>query len=228
MLITPPTNTVAVKERTMSPQYNPDHYLCSVVGCQRYVYRSRRCFRHLRQLGPDTNHDRKRRSPMERFWSHVDKNGPLWNGTPCWVWTGAVDGGGYGHFGLPSGHRGGYLVKTHRFAYETLVGPIPSGLELDHLCRNHACANPAHLEAVTRQVNVIRGVGFCAVNAKKTYCNKGHEFTSENTRMEGKGRRCIACRRVTQQRADRKRRGPSMAGPQKGKGPQDCMAESPG
>lgn len=72
----------------------------------------------------------------------------------CWEWRAAKAGGGYGRF-APDGRR---QVQAHRFAYEIVCGAIPDGLDLDHLCRNRGCVNPAHLEPVTRQENVRRGL----------------------------------------------------------------------
>lgn len=93
---------------------------------------------------------------------------------------------GYGSAHLPRPERGHVLV--HRFVYELLRAPIPDGLELDHLCRNHPCVNPAHLEPVTHRENMMRGETFGAVNAAKTHCDNGHEFNTANTRLVRRGR----------------------------------------
>jgi len=90
-------------------------------------------------------------------------------------------------------------MAAHRFAYEALVGPIPEGLKLDHLCRNRACVNPDHTEPVTDRVNTLRGFGPTAMNARATHCSEGHEFTDENTYLNQSGSRvCLTCMRAAQ------------------------------
>lgn len=105
----------------------------------------------------------------------------------CWQWLGRTSDG-YGHFNV----LGGFML-AHRFSYEFLVGSIPEGLVLDHLCRNRACVNPAHLEPVTYQTNILRGNGLAAQNAAKTHCPSGHPYDEVNTlRLNGR-RHCRAC-----------------------------------
>lgn len=119
-----------------------------------------------------------------RFWAKAEQRGD-----GCWQWIGAIGGRGYGRIKWR-----GEAVPSYRLAYEALVGAVPEGLQLDHLCRNRACVNPAHLEPVTGAVNTLRGASFAAVNARKTHCKRGHEFTADNTYLWGHSRICRACR----------------------------------
>ncbi len=110
----------------------------------------------------------------ERFWAKVEKT------DGCWLWTGAENGRGYGTFWSE-----GMVVRAHRWAYGHLAGPIPDGLDLDHLCRVKSCVNPDHLEPVTHRVNVRRGYVSRGAGAQhgtwSTYCH---------------GCRCPACKRA--------------------------------
>lgn len=148
---------------------------------------------------PRRRYQRVKGSLSERFWARVDASGD------CWLWQGHTRANRYGTFSLWLGDG---KVKTwfaHRFAYEALVGSIPIGLDLDHLCRNPSCVNPDHLEPVTRQTNVRRGYSRPAINATKTHCPKGHPYDEANTFVTGArgGRRyrvCRACSKAPKQR----------------------------
>lgn len=120
-----------------------------------------------------------RASARERIqrWSDIDGQ------TGCWVWALRVDRHGYGHFKMD-----GRSWLAHRAAYHVFVGAIPSGLTIDHLCRNTRCVNPEHLEPVTNQENCRRGI-----EATKTHCVNGHLFDQENTYRHGETRHCRKC-----------------------------------
>ena len=129
--------------------------------------------------------------------------------TGCWLWSGCLDVNGYGRFSVGSMKDGTRATRfAHRVAYELFVGEISRGLALDHLCRVPGCVNPYHLEPVTDRVNILRGKGPAAENAKKGHCEHGHAFTPENTvfsTQRGRQRRhCRRCRILS----DRRRRSP--------------------
>jgi hypothetical protein len=110
----------------------------------------------------------------------------------CWIWTGNIKKDGYGQKML-----NGKTFKAHRVVWECVNGPIPKGLQLDHLCRVRHCVNPSHLEPVTQKENILRGISPSAIHAKKTHCINGHEFTAENTYRFKNRRQCKACRKIT-------------------------------
>lgn len=126
--------------------------------------------------------------------------------TGCWEWQGAKEKGGYGIIKVtkqPGTHR---REMVHRAAYEELVGPIPEGLTLDHLCRNRACCNPAHLEPVTGHENMVRGRAPDTIFRDGTHCIHGHEFTPENTYIDKRGRYCRECRRRRNAESDARKK----------------------
>lgn len=124
----------------------------------------------------------------ERFWAKVVRHP-----SGCWDWMGACDSHGYGNFGYR-----GRTIGAHRYSYETLVGVIPDGLEIDHLCRNARCVNPTHMEAVTRSENVRRGLLPSIIRQwqlAKTHCPKGHPYNECNTYISPSGdRSCRTCK----------------------------------
>lgn len=125
----------------------------------------------------------------QRFWTKVEFS------VNCWEWQG-YRMRGYGQFALTRRKT----VRAHRLAYELMVGPIPDGLTLDHLCRNKACVNPAHLEPVTSQENVRRSPNApSVVNAKATHCRHNHELSGTNLIIRPNGNRdCRECGRLRQ------------------------------
>jgi hypothetical protein len=112
---------------------------------------------------------------------------------PCHIWTAGVMKQGYGVF-----HPGGKAtVLAHRWIYETTCGPIPEGLVIDHLCRVRRCVNPSHMEPVTNEENLRRGLGYGLQNGMRTACIHGHDYTPENTYTDRKGGiRCRTCART--------------------------------
>ena len=128
--------------------------------------------------------------PEVRFWRKVNKT------DGCWLWTAAKDDNGYGRFREKG--RSGPAKLAHVFAYETLIGPVPEGKELDHICRNPSCVNPAHVEPVTHKVNVQRGLSGKVNNpmTAKTHCPQGHPYDERNTYVNRQGKReCRTCHR---------------------------------
>ena len=127
-----------------------------------------------------------RKSLEERFWAKVIKT------DSCWLWQGYCNKvTGYGQIEI-----NGSPKLVHILSYELTRGTIPEGMELDHLCRNRICVNPAHLEPVPHRENVLRGINACARNSRVTHCPKGHPYDLLNTyRRPDGGRDCKMCQR---------------------------------
>jgi hypothetical protein len=123
--------------------------------------------------------------------------------TGCWEWIGARDSRGYGNV-----RAAGRVRKAHRVVYEALHGPIPPGVECDHLCRAQWCVNPEHLELVTHAENVRRGAARWVPGARqraKRRCPRGHAYTKANTYVQPStgGRACRTCVRARKRSAVR-------------------------
>jgi len=167
--------------------------LCRRSGCLNAPHGSKRggryCSAECRRLSAD---DRIAAGltgeAVVRFWSKVNKT------DTCWLWTGGVDNKGYAGLSF-----GDVRVLAHRLAWVDANGPVPDGLQLDHLCRVRHCVNPAHLEPVTPGENVRRGdAGAWLAEWWRVQptCRRGHPWTGENTRVTSRGYRlCRACSR---------------------------------
>ncbi len=168
--------------------------LCRIPGCPKPTKGQGYCAGHYHRLmrygSPLEGGAPRIRAPEDvRFWAKVNKNGLLWNGARCWLWTGTINPYGYGIFSRPNGSN-----LAHRVACELTDGLIPDGLDCDHLCRNRACVNPAHIDIVTRAVNLGRGIRSIKAIAR-THCIQGHALVGENLYYEGNGKRCRTCAR---------------------------------
>lgn len=161
---------------------------CKIEGCGSASIARGMCSMHWQRWmrGSTRLHaPRKDADPIERLLSNmtVQSDG-------CWQWR-PTKRKGYGRIKIE-----GKFKTAHVYCYEHFKGPVPNGLELDHLCRNRACVNPDHLEPVTRRVNVLRGDSIMSHNAAKTHCVNGHEFSPENTIIRKNGNRgCRQCKR---------------------------------
>jgi len=176
--------------------------LCEADGCTRQPKSAGLCPNHYARKSRygDPLGLAPRPTVADRLWARVERT------DGCWTWAeGTKTKGGYGLLKVD-----GRMHLAHRVAYRLLVGEIPDGLELDHLCRNRACVRPDHLEPVTRQENVLRGEGTAAINARKTHCKRGHPLSGENLLIVNRGtaRACRTCRSANSRaRANSKRKG---------------------
>lgn len=169
---------------SLPPLIDDERPQCSEAGCIRTAKCLGLCDTHyarLRRLGSTKVSLLYKVGLAERFWSSVRRDGA----DECWLWTKSPSSP-YGRFAL----SGNATIAAHRFAYQLLVGPIPAGLELDHLCRQKKCVNPAHLEVVTSKINNQRR------SAIITHCPQGHPYDGDNLYVRPDGRRrCRECSR---------------------------------
>ncbi|WP_396127281.1 HNH endonuclease signature motif containing protein [Corynebacterium sp. MSK071] len=169
---------------------------CTVDGCSKPVRAIGYCAAHYkrnRRWG-DPLGGRRARTFAESFELYVVRT------NDCWEWSGTKYRTGYTK--LASGRK---QILGHRWAYEHYRGEIPSGMVIDHLCRNRGCVNPAHMEVVTNEENLRRGAGYAIQNGMRSTCINGHEYTPENTYVEPNGKN-IRCRACAAERAKKRKR----------------------
>jgi hypothetical protein len=189
-----------------APKDPVDAKSCAIDGCNNAHVARGWCNMHYKRWSaygnPEFTHmpDRLMGTPEERFWPKVDAEGD------CWVWTKYRDKDGYGTF---TAAGPGKSTRVHKFAWQTLVGEVPDGYELDHLCRNRPCCNPDHLEVVTHAEN-MRRTDATAQKLKykasqRTHCKRNHPYSGRNLVMDGGQRRCRTCRNDAQRERKRGR-----------------------
>ena len=162
---------------------------CTVDECDTNILARGWCSKHYHRW-LRTGRFQGRLTDLERFDANTDADGD------CIVWTGGTNSNGYGRLTV-NGRR----MLAHRYAWERENGPVPDGLELDHLCRNRPCVNLAHLEPVTHRENVLRGEAPCAQVVRTDVCKRGHAYDDENTHLGPDGKRyCRKCRALRARR----------------------------
>ncbi len=135
----------------------------------------------------------------QRFWDKV-----TFSPGDCWEWTGSLRDG-YGRFKI-----NGVYYQAHRVMYKDTYGPIPKGLQLDHLCRTRNCVHPLHLEIVAQQTNILQGISPIANQARQTHCLNGHELKGDNLYYSPKRptiRQCKPCTIARSAEQRRRKRG---------------------
>ena len=167
------------------------HITCSILGCNKPTHARGWCHPHYENWRRTGDPIPCHQSLYSAWWDRVD-----FAVSGCWNWTGATAERGYGLVYNPQTKR---FVRAHRRVYEMCVGPIPDGLEIDHLCRNPRCINPDHLEPVTHVENCLRSPIMGQGQTTKTHCPAGHPYEGENLYIFPNGARaCRTCQRVHQ------------------------------
>lgn len=150
-----------------------------------------------------------RRGPKARpLWERFNEK-TITTDSGCVLWTAGTNGVGYGVIVTSPGDGSHQKLYVHRMAYERKFGPIPDGMHIDHLCRTRNCVNPDHMEPVTLEENVLRGMSPPACNARKSRCAREHDLVGANLYIHPTTgyRQCRACARIRDaKRKPRKRK----------------------
>ncbi|MFB8122066.1 HNH endonuclease signature motif containing protein [Streptomyces bacillaris] len=181
---------------------------CIAHGCEAPSHAKQLCSKHYHRLKTYGDPNAKPAlfmNPADAIEARTNRTVPPPAGLVgnCWIWQGSTNGT-YGRLG-PG--------LAHRVSYEIAKGQIPSGLDIDHLCRRPLCINPDHLEAVTRRVNLLRSTNFTALEAAQTDCITGHPLSGPNLYMDPRGRRqCRECRRRRNRESKARKRAMNRPG----------------
>lgn len=182
-------------------------------ACDRPAVKRDRCNKHYlrwRKATPAAERPPRPRlglTPIERFYTHVNLNGPLPRSRPdlgpCHLWEAGTDPKGYGIFWAD-----GTTHRAHIWIYEQKIAPVPSDREMDHFaCDTTGCVNFLHERPVTHVENVLRSGGPAALNLAKVKCPAGHDLDEANTRINSQGsRECLTCKRDQQRRMKQAKR----------------------
>ena len=180
----------------------PDLPICQAPECNSAAKNRSLCWAHYKRLRKYGSYD------LPTVMDRVTESVTIDPDTGCWVWNKSLERNGYARMSV--GHK---VEGVHRITYKERHGFIPDGFEIDHLCRNRACCNPDHLEAVEHRENLMRSpIAAARINSEKAKCNRGHELSGDNLAIDALGyRSCRACSRIRTARHRARQKEQSLA-----------------